>query len=304
MVNSLLSFARQSPSEFRELDMNALLLEEIHLLEHTTLSKVRLVMDLAPDLLPIQGDASALTHTLMNLCVNAVDAMPEKGQLTLSTRNIDNAWIEIVVADNGTGMPREVLEKALDPFFTTKGQGKGTGLGLSLAHSTVMAHRGQMVLQSEPGQGTRVHLRFLVATSNDRVLDVRPPQLPAQSAIHLKVLLVDDDELIQSSTQSILSVMGHAVTSALSGEEALQKLEAGYEPDVVILDLNMPGLGGSGTLPKLRALCPSLPVLLATGRADQVALDLVHSDAHVTLLAKPFGMFELRQQLERLGGKS
>jgi signal transduction histidine kinase/ABC-type amino acid transport substrate-binding protein len=125
MVRSLLSFARQSPVDEQELDMNAILREEVSLLERTTLAKVRLEMDLAPDLRPVRGDASALTHALMNLCVNAVDAMPDDGTLTLRTRNVDEGWIEITVEDTGSGMPKEVLEKALDPFFTTKGVGKG-----------------------------------------------------------------------------------------------------------------------------------------------------------------------------------
>lgn len=151
MVKSLLSFARQSPADNQRLDINAILREQVSLLERTTLSTVRLQLDLEGNLLPYLGDASALTHAFMNLCVNAVEAMPENGTLTLHTRNVDRGWIEVEVEDNGTGMPKEVLEKALDPFFTTKGIGKGTGLGLSMVFSTVKAHRGQMEIESEPG---------------------------------------------------------------------------------------------------------------------------------------------------------
>ena len=160
MVRSLLSFARQSPVEERVLDLNAVLRDEVTMLERTTLGKVRLELDLAEELRPIRGDAAALTHAFMNLCVNAMDAMPEGGALTLRTRNIDSNWIEVEVEDTGTGMPREILEKAMDPFFTTKAVGKGTGLGLSLVYKTVKAHRGQVELRSEPGQGTTVRLRF------------------------------------------------------------------------------------------------------------------------------------------------
>ena len=159
-VKSLLSFARQSPVENGRLDMNAILKEEVALLERTTLAKVRLEIDLEANLRPILGDASALTHAFMNLCVNAVDAMPENGTLTLHTRNVDNDWIEVVVEDNGTGMSKEVLEKAMEPFYTTKETGQGTGLGLSMVFSTVKAHRGQMSIESELGKGTRVMMRF------------------------------------------------------------------------------------------------------------------------------------------------
>ncbi len=304
MVKSLLNFARQSPAESQKLDMNALLREEVSLLERTTLAKVRLHLDLAAELRPIQGDANALTHAFMNLFVNAVDAMPANGTLTLHTRNVDKDLIEVVVEDNGMGMPREVLEKAMEPFFTTKETGKGTGLGLSMVFSTVKAHRGQITIESEPGHGTRVTLRFPaceVDTPNQATAPaVVDAPLSPQGA--KKVLLVDDDDLVRSSVQAILEVLGHtAVTPALSGEEALAKLEAGFEPDLIILDMNMPGMGGIGALPRLRALRPEVPILLATGRVDQTALALASAHSGVTLLPKPFGLRELRKHLECIG---
>jgi CheY-like chemotaxis protein/anti-sigma regulatory factor (Ser/Thr protein kinase) len=304
MVKSLLSFARQSPSENEKLDMNAIVREEVALLERTTLAKVRLNLDLETELRPILGDASALTHAFMNLCVNAVDAMPENGTLTLHTRNVDNDWIEVVVEDNGMGMPKEVLEKAMEPFFTTKETGKGTGLGLSMVFSTVKAHRGQMAIESEPDKGTRVMMRF-PACEQEAL-----PQTPAPAVAEdtqtphgtMKVLLIDDDDLIQSSILAILEVLGHtAVNTAQSGEEALTMLEAGLEADLVILDMNMPGLGGIGTLPRLRMLRPEVPVLLATGRVDQTALTLASAHPGVTLLAKPFGLRELQKHIENIG---
>jgi PAS domain S-box-containing protein len=297
MVKSLLTLARQDPSEQHELDLNTILKEEVRLLERTTLAKVRLVMELDRDLAPIRGDASALTHAVMNLCVNAVDAMPEGGTLTLGTRNLDADWVEVRVEDTGCGMPSEVLEKALDPFFTTKAVGKGTGLGLSLVYSAVKAHRGRMEILSEPGRGTCVKLRFPASAPEPAPVLAAPP--PAQTGPHrsLSVLMVDDDELIQSSMQVLLEALGHRVAPARSGEEALAKLETGLKPDVVILDMNMPGIGGAGTLPRLRSLRPDLPVLLATGRADQGALDLVAAHPRVTLLSKPFSMADLQQHL-------
>jgi PAS domain S-box-containing protein len=304
MVKSLLSFARQSPAESHKLDMNAILREQVSLLERTTLATVRLQLDLAAELLPILGDASALTHAFMNLCVNAGDAMPGSGTLILQTRNVDNDWIEVVVEDNGMGMPKEVLEKAVEPFFTTKETGKGTGLGLSMVFSTVKAHQGQMAIESEPGKGTRVRMRF-PACERDAPVQVAEPAVAEAALIPhggMKVLLIDDDELIQSSTQAILECLGHtAFTTAQSGEEALALLEAGFEPDLVILDMNMPGLGGIGTLPRIRRLRPAVPVLLSTGRTDQAALTLASAHSGVTLLAKPFGLRELQKHLESIG---
>ncbi|HJV48001.1 MAG TPA: PAS domain S-box protein, partial [Geothrix sp.] len=195
MVRSLLGFARQSPAEELELDLNAILQEQARLLEHTTLSRVQLKMDLAPDLGPMRGDASALTHAFMNLCVNAVDAMPDQGTLWLRTRNVDPDWVEVSVQDTGCGMTREVLDKALDPFFTTKGHGKGTGLGLSLVYSTVKAHQGRMEIQSQPGQGTCVRMRFPICApvlqTRETTVEFRAETRP----LSLSVLIVDDDDL-------------------------------------------------------------------------------------------------------------
>ncbi|GLH72689.1 hypothetical protein GETHLI_11910 [Geothrix limicola] len=302
MLKSLLSFARQNAAEMRELDLNTILREEVRLLERTTLSKVRLVMELAPDLRPILGDPGALTHAFMNLSVNAVDAMPENGVLTLRTRNLDPGWVEVQVEDTGVGMAKEILEKALDPFFTTKEIGKGTGLGLSIVYSTVKTHRGQMDLHSEPGKGTCVTMRFPACEAPARAAETTGAYRTMASRGGLKVLMVDDDELIQTSMQGLLELLGHQPTLAPSGEEALAMVEAGLKPDVVILDMNMPGLGGAGTLPRLRALLPTVPVLLATGRADQTAQDLVEAHPFVTLLSKPFGMKELQAQLAPFTG--
>jgi CheY-like chemotaxis protein/anti-sigma regulatory factor (Ser/Thr protein kinase) len=262
---------------------------------------VSLTLDLDPDLAPIRGDGGALSHAFMNLCVNAVDAMPDHGELLLRTRNGEGGQVEVAVTDNGAGMPQKVLDRALDPFFTTKGQGKGTGLGLALVHSTVIAHRGQISIQSEPGRGTTVVLRFpSVAAPLPALI-----QEPVQGSAHgpLAVLLVDDDELVRSSSAALLAVLGHRVTVVASGEEALLHLQGGGQPEVVILDMNMPGLGGAGTLPLLRALRPSVPVMLATGRADQTAMDLLAADPHAHLLAKPFTLQELQACLSPKSGR-
>jgi PAS domain S-box-containing protein len=301
MVKSLLSFARQSPAEERVLVFNAIILEGVQLLERTTMSRVSLKLDLEPELRPILGDPSALANAFMNIGVNAVDAMPENGTLTLRTRNLDQDWIEVLVEDTGTGMSREVLEKAMEPFFTTKPVGKGTGLGLSMVFSTVKAHYGYMDIESNPGQGTSIRMRFPACAAEAQASEPALESLPEPSPKVPTILLVDDDEMVRCSIKEALEILGYGVQAVMSGEEALTELESGFQPDVMILDMNMPGLGGSGTLPRLRVLCPTLPVLLATGRADQAALDLIEAFPFVTLLSKPFSMRELKKQLEILG---
>ena len=175
-------------------------------------------------------------------------------------------------------------------------------MGLSMVFSAVKAHRGQIAMESEPGKGTRVRLRFPACETDSKVAAVAVAEAPVAPKRTLKVLLVDDDDLIQSSVQAILEALGHSfVQSAQSGEEALTLLEAGLEPDLVILDMNMPGLGGVATLPRLRALCPGVPVLLSTGRTDQTALALASAHPGVTLLSKPFGLGEFQKHLESIG---
>ena len=300
MVKRLLNFARQGTSENKPMDLNAVILEQVRLLEYTTLAKVHLEMELCPGLRPVNGDASALSHVLMNLCVNAMEAMEEGGTLTLVTRNAGQAGVEVEVRDEGCGMAKEVLDRAMVPFFTTKDVGKGTGLGLAIAYATVKAHGGQVAIESEPGLGTRVTLSFPAGAALEPELIYPDTTGMVGPARPLTVLLVDDDDLILKSTRMLVEALGHAVTTAACGEAALVKLEAGLRPDLVILDMNMPGLGGNRTLPRLRELCPTVPVLLATGRPDQKALDLIASDPGVALLAKPFTLQELQWHLLRV----
>jgi PAS domain S-box-containing protein len=300
LVKGLLGFARQGLAEEKVLNLNVLVQESVALLERTTLQKVHLHVDLANDLSAIQGDPGALSHALLNLCVNAVDAMPQGGTLTLTTRNEADNIVLLEIADTGTGMPKAILDKAMEPFFTTKPQGKGTGLGLSIVYGAIKAHHGKVEIQSELGTGTRVILRFPSCKSpaQDIESDSGSRRTPKQRTLH--VLLVDDDELIQQSVREILKSLGHSTTIAASGEEALVKLRDGLSPDLVILDMNMPGMGGARTLPLIRFLLPTVPVFLSTGRIDQMALELVESHQHVTLLAKPFEYGELQQRLESL----
>ena len=304
MVKSLLRLARQGPLEDIVLDLNGILREALGLLERTTLTSICLEMDLAEDLHPIFGDSDALNHAFLNLFVNASDAMPERGILRLRSRNLEAGWVEIQIADTGCGMPKEVLERALDPFYTTKGVGKGTGLGLSLVYRTVQDHGGELELQSEPGQGTTVIMRLPVqrrTTLSEGSQDLCPVR-PLWG--DLKVLLVDDDELMLRSMEVMLKHLGHGVVCATSGEEALGILETGFQPDVALLDMSLPGLGTTRTLVLLRVLQPPLKIVLVTGRVDQASQALMAAHAEVSLLPKPFSMAELQEHLGGFGRRA
>ncbi len=305
LLRGLLDFARRDPVESKVLVLNDVVQEEVRRLEGTVPGGVRLVVALASDLRAVTGDRATLLQALHNVCVNAFDAMPRGGVLTLRTRNVAPSWVEVEVEDSGLGMTREVLDRALDPFFTTRSHGNGSGLGLSMAYATVRAHRGTLTLWSEPDRGARVTLRLPSCAdpapeAERRQSDTLPPATAAAAPRALRVLLVDDDALLRSAMGSVIRSLGYEVELAACGEDALTALGEAAAPDVVILDINMPGLGGVGTLPRIRDLYPTLPVLLATGRADQEAVDLARSQPGVTLMPKPFGLIELRTRLGAL----
>jgi PAS domain S-box-containing protein len=297
VVKSLLYFARKDMAAAGPVDLNLLVRQIVHLLDATTLKRVRITTDLQEPLGLLEGEEAAISHALMNLCVNALDAMPGGGALVIRTRRLDAGGLEVRVRDTGEGMTAQVLAKAIDPFFTTKPMGKGTGLGLAMVYGTMKAHGGTLELHSEPGQGTEVVLAFPPPQDTRSVrADPAAPASPQRGAA-LRILLVDDDELIRLSIPSMLEALGHQVQTAESGQEALERLAAGLEADLVILDMRMPGMSGSEALPRLLALRPGLAVLLATGHADQEIQDLLADRRNVACIQKPFTMAEVRAKV-------
>jgi PAS domain S-box-containing protein len=300
VVKSLLYFARRDLAEEGPVDLNALAREMGQLLSYTTLKRVHLEVDLARDLPRIRGDAGALSHTLLNLCVNACDAMPQGGTLHLRTERLPGGGVRVRVQDTGEGMSPEVLARCQEPFFTTKPKGQGTGLGLSMAHSTLRAHGGSLAMSSTPGQGTEAILEFpaerVVAAAS--LESPAPDAPPAQAA--LRILVVDDDNLIRESLLSVLDLLGHQATEAEGGAEALLRLEEGLAVDLVILDMNMPGMTGAQVLPRLLELRPEATVLLASGYSDEDIAYLVAQHPQVHSIQKPFSMKELDRKIREL----
>ena len=296
LVKGLRDFSRKDLESATTLDLNDLAKREADLLERTTLKKVEIELDLADSLPLVFGDASAISNALMNLCVNACDAMPNGGRLTFITHSLGEGFVELSVQDTGEGMAPEVLARAMEPFFTTKPAGKGTGLGLSQVYGTMKAHSGTLDIQSRPGEGTRVSLTFPPANINP--LEVAPDSpAPQTESRKLRVLLVDDEELVRRTVVNGLEELGHRSQSATSGLEALRRLNAGMEIDLVILDLNMPGMDGIETLSRMRMIRPKLPVLFATGHADDRIPGILKRFSNVRILMKPFALQDIKQVL-------
>ncbi|HEX9081032.1 MAG TPA: ATP-binding protein, partial [Holophagaceae bacterium] len=301
VVKSLLYFARKDLQEERAIDLNALAEEMAQLLSHTTLKRVDLTLELQPSLPQIRGDGGALSHVLMNLCVNALDAMPAGGSLRIQTASLEKGGVELRVRDTGEGMTPEVLARCLEPFYTTKPRGKGTGLGLPMVHSTMVAHEGEFLLRSTPGEGTEAILRFpasrTLASAGPEAVEPVSPSAPSPS---LDVLLVDDDDLVRESVTELIGLLGHRGVAVGGGQEALDRLERGQAVDLVILDMNMPGMSGAQVLPRLLALRPSLPVILATGYSHEDMTPLLIGRPNVRSLSKPFTALELKAKIDEL----
>ncbi|MBI4913422.1 MAG: PAS domain S-box protein [Acidobacteria bacterium] len=299
LVKGLMEFARKEVKEVEPVDLNEVVRKEAEILANTTLQRVHIEQDLEPDLPPVTGSLTGLSTALMNLCVNAVDAMPEGGRLGLRTRRAGDGQVSLVVEDSGLGMPPEVLSRAMEPFFTTKPAGKGTGLGLSVVFGTVQAHGGTLVIHSEPGKGTRVEVTLPVR-GGPRLLPSSATLPAPASGASLNLLVVDDDPLILETTPALLESLGHRVEAANGGRAALSLLEKGGEWDAVLLDMNMPGMDGVETLRRFRALAPSLPVLVVSGYLERRITDELERLGRVGILPKPYSCEEVEAALKVL----
>jgi PAS domain S-box-containing protein len=300
-LQRLLAFARRQPLQPTSIDVGQLVRGMADLVDSTTGPQVRVVVDVSNELPPAVGDANQLEMALLNLAVNARDAMPEGGTITIAARGerigrrhstglAQKDYVCVSVTDTGTGMDKPTLKRAVEPFFSTKGVGKGTGLGLSMVHGLAAQLGGAMTISSQPGLGTRVDLWLQVApqpAEADR-------QVKAAGTVNASgtVLLVDDEDLVRSSTADMLADLGYAVVEAPSAEEGLRLVSQGLRPDVLVTDHLMPGMDGVELARLLREQLPRLRLLVISGyaEAEGVAADLPR-------LEKPFRRADLARVL-------
>ena len=295
LVKGLTDFARKGLEQPKIMDLNALVQAELDLLVRTSRQRFTFEVDLDAELPAIMGEPSILGSAFMNLCVNAFDAMPKGGTLRIQTRRA-SGHVELLVTDTGEGIPADILSRVTDPFFTTKPAGRGTGLGLAMVYGAMKAHGGVLDIKSEVGQGTRITLRFPAVLVPLQSPEQMSPTAAEEDA-RLRILLVDDDELIRSTLPQMLEQLGHRVETAASGLEAIRRLDAGLAADLVILDHNMPGMSGAETLPRILQLRPEARIILATGFLDTELKLLLAGFPSVLILQKPFSMAELQQVL-------
>ncbi|MBX4875013.1 PAS domain-containing protein [Rhizobium bangladeshense] len=303
LTQRLLAFARQQDLQVRPVDLAELVTGMHDLLQRSVGSSINIETILPAALPPALVDANQLELALLNLAVNARDAMPEGGRLAISLREEqvigndgglgEGSYLVLAVADSGTGMDAETLKKAVDPFFSTKEVGKGTGLGLSMIHGLAVQLNGALVLTSELGIGTTAEL-WLPATE-------RPPERPAEelpaleASPGLKILLVDGDTLIAMSSADMLEDLGHDVVEANSGSEALALIRSGQHFDLMITDYSMPGMTGAQLAQSARNMLPTLPIVLATGYAELPA----GTDIDLPRLGKPYNQAQLAKEITK-----
>ena len=304
LVNRLLGFARRQALETRPVDVAGLLAGMRDLIVSSIGSTIELKIIAPPDLPPAMTDPNQLELALLNLCVNSRDAMPNGGLLTIVAESIaigprgspqlkPGAFLRLSVIDTGHGMDATTLNKAVEPFFSTKGLGKGTGLGLSMVHGLAAQLGGAFALTSEAGEGTRGDLYLPVAQGAAEPA-LRPAAHPVSVSRSLTLLIVDDEDLVRAGTTEMLRELGHIVHEASGGVEALRKLNEGLVVDVVITDYMMPRMNGAELAERLRELQPGIRVLVITGYAGG---DL---DLDLPQLAKPFRQADIAAALERL----
>jgi signal transduction histidine kinase/PAS domain-containing protein len=289
LVQRLLQFARRQPLQPVAVDVARLLDGMRDLIASSVGRGIETQIEATPDLAPALADPNQLELAILNLCVNARDAMPEGGTLAVRA-DMHESFVRIAVEDSGTGMDAETLARAVEPFFSTKAKERGTGLGLSMVHGLAGQLGGSLAIDSAPGEGTRVHLLLPVASGAPEPERARPAG--AGTSRPLSILLVDDEDLVRANTAELLRDLGHQVVACASGAAALERTD---RFDLVVTDYMMPGMDGIEFAARIAEQRPGLPVLLITG-----FMGTADKAEHLPRLVKPFGRDELAAALAGL----
>ncbi|HEX8126752.1 MAG TPA: PAS domain-containing protein [Allosphingosinicella sp.] len=308
LTGQLLAFSRIQRISMAPLAVNSVIEAMQRLLSHTIGGEVRIETRLDPAAGYGICDANQLENAILNLAINARDAMPEGGTLTICTdrAELDEApdhpagrFVRITVADTGTGMPADVLARATEPFYSTKPLGKGTGLGLAQVYGIAQQAGGTLRIESEPGKGTSVHILLPAATvpaQPEAEISGRPGSAPVGAAAGTSLLVVDDDSDVRGFLAESLEGLGCTVVSAASGAEGLRAMRD-WRPDLVLMDYAMPGMNGADAARAALELHPGLPIVIVTGYAESEQLEAALG-CDVPVLRKPFTLDQLASAVE------
>lgn len=304
LTRQLLTFSRSGTVERKCVDVHALIEEVATMLRCSIDRRISIELDLAAEASHVNGDHAQLQSALLNLGVNARDAMPDGGRLQFSTLNVDDSGkpaIEIRVEDTGCGIPGTEMKKIFEPFFTTKAVGRGTGLGLAEVHGCVNAHGGTIAVHSDLGRGTTFTVRLPTGTLREPEEDVVTRPVTGEG----RVLVIDDEEGVLSLAKTVLERLGYEVETNASPLDAIDDFRA--RPgrfDLVILDLTMPLLSGRETLRRLREADDSVPIVIHSGYSDSTSISELRAAGAADYLNKPYSIRELALCVSRLVGGS
>ena len=313
LTSRLLAFSRRQALEPKSLDVNVVVRDMTDLLHRTLGEQVELEGVLSPRLWLIEADQNQLESAILNLAVNARDAMPEGGKLTIETSNaflddsysavdaevIPGQYVAICVSDNGSGMSRDVIDRVFEPFFTTKEVGHGTGLGLSMVYGFVKQSRGHVTLYSEVGHGTTVKLyfpRFSGTQSAPEIVEIAG----APASRGEVILLVEDNDDVRAYSSMVLGELGYAVIEAAEAEAALRALRQDQRIDLLFTDVVLPGKSGRVLADLARQLRPQLKILFTTGYSRNAIVHHGRLDAGVNLISKPFTYEQLANRVREV----
>jgi PAS domain S-box-containing protein len=306
LVSRLLASARSQPLAPQAVDCSKFLGGLLPILRRTISSAIEIDVEAPDEDLRCMADLTQLTSAMLNLCINARDAMPGGGRLTLSAvrrapAGDDPAFVVLSVADTGEGMSPQTLARALEPFFTTKPEGQGSGLGLSMVHGFAGQSGGRLEIDSDLGRGTRISL-FLPRTC--RLEAQAPASLPTVGQTQVRhVLLVEDDDLLRDQVKRQLTSLGCRVTAHRNGHDALRRLHAENDVDLLMTDVVMPGgLNGRQLADQARQLYPDLAILFTSGHTDEPTIRALRMEGDAAFLGKPYRRGDLARKLADLFG--
>lgn len=302
LTKRMLAFARRQNLKPKSVPLLDVVNGMVEMMSHSLDPKVRIIADLPRDLPDIQIDRNQLELSLLNLGLNAQDAMPSGGQIVIKAsiaeqtrlpeRLAPGSYVNLSISDSGIGMDADTLRRAAEPFFSTKRAGKGLGLGLSMVHGLALQSGGAMQIVSRLGEGTTVLLWLPVAPDAPAIeSDATLSPIAAENRRH-RILLVDDDPLVLMATADMLRELGHEPIEMISAKKALEAVRGGERPDLAILDYAMPEMSGVALAELLRETTPELPLLLATGYSEREK----HGGT-LPRLDKPYTLAELNRQI-------
>jgi PAS domain S-box-containing protein len=312
LTQHLLAFARKQPLQPRETDFNALIIDTARMLRPTLGEQIEIESVFADEVCLATVDPNQLATAILNLALNARDAMPEGGKLTLETgaAYLDENYASmhpdvrpgryamIAISDTGTGIPAALLDKVFDPFFTSKGPGKGTGLGLSMVYGFVKQSAGHIKIYSEEGHGTTI--RMYLPPGIGAVVASESATAPAVEGGHETVLVVEDDRLVRDYVLTQLRALGYVTLNAANGTEALALVENGNDFDLLFTDVIMPGaMNGRQLADELKKKKPGLKVLFTSGYTENAVIHHGRLDPGVLLLAKPYRKSEMALMIRK-----